>query len=103
MGKEVVYSDTQKAVIQGHLTNAILHFEDIAADRDDIMIYMPDHFQNQFRSELAVATRCDSRLGNVKVVKYCGIDVLQGYENKVVVAVKDGALHNVEPVKIELI
>jgi len=97
--------DQQKLmeVILDQVLDGILHFQSIAADKHDILIWMPEYIQVQFGEYISLSGHVQTRETSIDHGMYIhGFEVLQGYEDSVVVSVKDGSLHKIEPIKIRL-
>jgi len=98
-------ADQQKlmGVILDQILDAILHFQGVAADKQDILIWMPDYIQVQFGEYMSQSGHVQTKETSIDHGMYIhGFEVLQGYENNVIVSVKDGSLHKIEPIKIRI-
>ncbi len=95
-------SKEQVDAIREKLIDAAMHFGNIAAAKDDIMIFMPEYFRDIFSDNLHHYRRFDSRMGRIHIILFCGIKVYEGYENSVVVSVSDNVLNEIEPIKIKI-
>ncbi len=78
------------------MQDAIYYFNSLDRSEKDIKIYMPEYFNRMFSYHKVMPQQ------HGKMTSYHGIDILDGYENKVVMSVKNNVIYSIEPIKIEL-
>lgn len=77
---------------------AIRDYENSRFTKEDMRIYMPLHTRRAIEN-LNIANTKRRISGFAKIF---GIEVLLGYENKIVISILDGFLKNIEPIKIDI-
>lgn len=82
--------------VESRMKDAIYHFKSFKIQRDDIKIYMPDCFNRMFSYHKVMPPNYE------KITSYNGVDVVEGYENKVIISVKNNVLYKIKPIEIEL-
>ena len=82
--------------VEMQIQDAIYHFNTLNRSVKDIKIYMPEYFNRMFSYHTIMPPQ------HIKITSYRGIDVVDGYENKVIVSVKNNVIYSIAPVEIEL-
>lgn len=80
---------------EGFVYEAIRHFNSLNRDNKDITIYMPSYFNEMLSAFWSSSPY--NRKPAAYMNQFTGVKIVDGYEHKVIVAIKDGALHNIEP------
>lgn len=79
---------------ESFMHESIVHFNSLDRLDEDITIYMPEYFNDMLSQYI-------SSRGHQKPMKHMdtfrAVKVIVGYENKVIVAIKDGALYSIKP------
>lgn len=78
------------------IQDAIYYFEFLNRRREEIKIYMPEYFNRMFMYHKVMPPR------HGKMTSYHGIDIVDGYENAIIISIKNNVIYSIEPIKIEL-
>lgn len=96
---ETIITDIDIKVIedvQGRIQDAIHYFKTFDRSAKDIKIYMPEYFNRMFCYH-----KCMPPVSQL-MTEYHGIKVVDGYENKVIISVKNNVIYSIKPIKIKL-
>ena len=99
--------------IEYFLTNAVFQLSASNSNsrlEEIILIYIPSHISamwfNYCRLRLTTLVldveRGVSISEEIKMMKFMGINIIDNYDNSIVVALKDGLINKIEPIKMQL-
>lgn len=77
------------------INESIDHFHSLNRLDEEIIIYVPDYFNKMLTKYIGGKVHGQQNMSCMNT--YRGIKVIDGYENKVIVAIKDAALYGIEP------
>ena len=89
--------------IDDKILDAVAHFDNICRDTDDIVMFMPDYFNrlfSKFVDDKMIPKQYHPEWD--KLCLYKGTTVIEGYENQIVISVRDNVLHNIDPIRIQI-
>lgn len=83
--------------VEIQILKAIHYFYSLDKREDQICIYMPEYFSRMFMNKMF-----NKSVQYEKPIRYCGIEVLAGYENAIIISVKNNISFDIKPIKISI-
>ena len=85
---------------ESFLHESLQHFHGLDQLDEDMIIYMPSYFNKMLSYYISGSLFNKKPMGYMD--RFKGIKVVDGYQNKIIIAIKYGMLYNIEPLEMPI-